>query len=440
MEDAAANEATTKTRGKKRRGSSRGRGVVVEVRRRPDTGKWQARWLDPDTKKRVAISLSKLGISNKGQAEDWARDKEVELEAIRRETEVQGRRRQIATGWSAILAEYADSWEAENGKPLTQGYFARFRAFIDTHRITQGGDLREEHLHAFRTYLSKPWEGRAALAPASRNRHMNTVRAMLNWANRRKMIRVSRDAISDCLKSFKTDSKLPVVLERKEIERLLRACVEYDGARHHASRSDKGAYWTGQPSDSASSKWAPLGPYVLLMLLTGARPSEALELEWSAVKEHSILIFGSKTRRERRVPFGDSPALRQLIAGLRLRSKGQRYVLGDSPSGGPPNYHFRQWNRLLELAGLPGFQRKSLRSTCVSNVAAKSHLTESELGFRFGRGKDVSIKHYRIQLSPEDRKANTVEAWLEVEDAVWDCLRGLGLSAKLTKTKSDSAG
>src|SRR5690606_12894068 len=134
-------------------------------------------------------------------------------QAMRRETEMQGRRSQIATGWDAIISEYIETWEAENStaskrKTFDQGYLARFRSFIAEHRITQGGDLREDHLFKFRTYLSKPWQGRDALAPASRNRHMNTVRAMLNWANRRKLIRVSRDAISDCLKSFRTESRL----------------------------------------------------------------------------------------------------------------------------------------------------------------------------------------------------------------------------------------
>lgn len=72
---------------------------------------------------------------------------------------------------------------------------------------------------------------------------------------------------------------------------------------------------------------------IRFMLLTGARPSEALDITWSAVElEHNELWLGdpnSKTKRRRRFPIGDR--LRELLLSFDNPQPGERLFETISP-------------------------------------------------------------------------------------------------------------
>lgn len=120
--------------------------------------------------------------------------------------------------------------------------------------------------------------------------------------------------------------------------------------------------------------------YVLLMLHTGMRPSEAAALKWEAVRpaDRLIILTTTKSGRSRSVPLTD--AALALFRRLEPFRRGD-YVFFDateSEADGKtvliqptlrqvPSYHFRgAFKRAAKAAGLPGLSQYDLRHIAAS--------------------------------------------------------------------------
>src|SRR5690606_18850538 len=127
----------------------------------------------------------------------------------------------------------------------------------------------------------------------------------------------------------------------------------------------------------AGLRYKPLAPLALLLMLTGMRLGEALHVRWDTVDfERKFLDVRAdessdwdvKTGQERRVPFGDSPALERLLLGLRLRRGENQYVIvGDEP-GKPRHFSRYSWDKLFD-PGQRAVAPKMLRSTFATALA-----------------------------------------------------------------------
>jgi len=396
--------------------------------------KWCARWRDPDTRRVVEVSLAKLGYRTKTQAADWLRDKSLELLAARRRVAVSGRRKDVGATWKVVFDDYSKHFAGERGESAAERnereWLTRFQRFLERHAIRIAGDLTSRHLSQFRHSLTT---GRRKLAPRTRNRHLDAVKAMLRWAKRLGYLRLQTDDILDNLSRFQVATVQPVILKQSQLKALIAAVVEHDSARCHGSRQDKQAYYTGQPSVNPGPVFQPVAPYVFLLLLTGARPGEIEALKWEDVdlEGGQVLIWGSKTQRQRAVPLDDSPLLAAFLSALKLQSGGATHVCGDNREGGPLSFHNRRWLRVVKLAGLSGVPRKALRSTTVAHVASASPDSEYLLEARFGHGANVSKQHYRRPLHGLSKRGKTVEEWLGIEHDLRDAMTSLGYSGVL---------
>jgi integrase len=402
-------------------------GITVYKRK---SGALYARWRDPDTGGMQYQSLTEMGFTTKTKAKAWLDSKVEELETAKLELKVRRRLPALATDWQTIEDMYFEHFEAEYGglaaERTRSDWFRRWRGFIASNQISTGGELTVRHLGSFRDSLGHESQG---LAPATRNRTLGAVNAMLKWARLNGLIRIASEDRQAAMKPYRQSRPQPRVLSGDELRALVSALVKHDSVRFIASRANKAAYTHKNPgAPQGAARYAPLGPFVLLALLTGARPGEVLSLKWESVdfERSQIRIWGSKTLTERYIPMHDSHALRTLLQGMARGRGSDIHVCGDWADGKPTEIHDRQWKRLIELAGLQPFPIKVLRSTCIAHVASASTDSEYLLQARFGHGTGVSKRHYRQPIHGLKERGDTVEQWLGVETELQVAIETLG--------------
>lgn len=172
--------------------------------------------------------------------------------------------------------------------------------------------------------LLSDWRNHLAtlkIADGTRNLFIRHVKMMLNW-----QADTGRGAAINlrCLKAFKEDKKQPVVLSREEIQRLIKACNE-------ASEEDQRVAKT-----------------ILVMLYTGCRRHEAIELTRHNVKVNGLLIWSDKTRSERMFPLALLGSAVTLLDGR--KGEWNRYA----------------WAKIRKAAQLKKLTPKGLRSTAAT--------------------------------------------------------------------------
>ncbi len=407
------------------------------VRRLSIKGQIYAEWLDPDTGKFVRRNLTHhFGFRSKTAALDWCRNKSAELARQRADAERRGNRREIATSWPVIVAEYRDGYATtQTGPEAAQTSYASFLTgwleYLGKAGVVIGADLKPRHLEHYLNWL----KGERELAPASVNRHRTATWAMLNWARRHGYHKLTGDDLRD-VKPLRVAKTLPQVLNREQLIALINAAVSHDSAVYFASRDTKSDYWRREHGKtveaSGSPRFTPAAPYLMLLMLTGCRPGEALTLTWDSVDLSDgflrLTIIESKNNRQRNVPLHDSPLLVSLLRGLRLRRGSDRHVLGDNATGGPlcPVHMRKVLVRVAKMAGLSGVTPKTLRSTTVAHVASASPDSEYLLEARFGHGAQVSKQHYRRPLHGLADRGTVIEQWLGIERELRGAMVKLG--------------
>ncbi len=109
-----------------------------------------------------------------------------------------------------------------------------------------------------------------------------------------------------------------------------------------------------------------LYPYILLLLHTGMRPSEAARLRWDQIdlERGVIVLHVTKTKVRRVVPLTET-ALKTLAA---MERKGDYVFLRDEQANDPvPSYRFRgAFESALKRAGIKDFRMYDLRHTAAS--------------------------------------------------------------------------
>lgn len=117
---------------------------------------------------------------------------------------------------------------------------------------------------------------------------------------------------------------------------------------------------------------------VLLLVLTGMRLGEVLHLRWESVdlrfrtlrvEADPVTGWAPKTRHERAIPLGDSPALLSLLRVLKGQAGPSKYVIAGADPEKPRNFYRPAWDKLMKAAGAIGVAPKHLRSTWVTAMA-----------------------------------------------------------------------
>jgi integrase len=128
---------------------------------------------------------------------------------------------------------------------------------------------------------------------------------------------------------------------------------------------------------------------VYLLLLTGCRRSEIVNLTWSEVKGRRLLLHDSKTG-PRTVWLGDEA--RMLLEALERRGATEP-VFWNKLTGRPIRDISTFWYDVRAEAGLPGVRLHDLRHSFASHAAAKSE-TLPMIGKLLGHAKIATTSRY----------------------------------------------
>lgn len=460
-----------KPRTKTRRTRSSHPGVVMVKRVNPDGEVvWRARFTDPDTGRLCFVLLDPVALPNKTERRKWAGMKAKNL-AIRRMELLAGEPRRTTTPIDAALNDYLVTFAARPGSsPKTVVTYRRnvelFTAFVRARGVEFVEQVTQGHLAAFkeseirrrkqvitkavkrgtRVQTSEP---RAA---ATVNCNLRAVATFLNDQRRQQRTPyLNRDVIAESLKELVTPRPRPAPLKPWECRRLLEAALAHDRATYKITRFEH-AQDPSAVAVNETRRYAPIAPFVALMLLTGMRLGEALNLRWSDVHldaknergeptgQIRLEWAATKTRRARWLDLGVSPWLRSMLARMRLRAGETGFVFG----GDTPMAAFRAENarrRMIRPFDAPTFDWKKLRKTCGSYLANSPGLWGAASVFRtaiqLGHSVAVSERHYLGVISGISSEAHALEDAMEIRGTLAEVLRELEGEHRLADRVSD---
>lgn len=436
--------ATRKKRGPKHPG-------VVFIK--PDPARrigWRARYRDPDSGKFTKETLD-AALTTVEQREQWAVWKSRENTKRRLELEG-GAVRKTGTKLSEAIDRYYKAHPQLSKRSVKDYKIAsdKLTAWADDFGIATADDLTRAKLMAFReglicqpkravaegekrgTYL--PTDERRA--PHSVNGELRKVRTVLGYLRQLDLLpRLSNDDLRDALK------RLPVVSERieylkpGECQELLDAALRHDAETFEETREEH----AGQRPRGTTPRYEPIAPFIAFVLMTGMRRGEALGVGWKQVdlealdnegrKVGEIHLRGAtvKTRKARTVGLEVSPALRKMLAAMKLSSGGEGSVFNLSKGEAEAAA-----KRLKEEYGAPrNFGWQMLRRTCGTYLTNAPGIFGAASAYRsakqLGHSVQVAEAHYVNVARGIPRDARTLEAAMQVEKPMAKLLARVGV-------------
>lgn len=434
---------------KKRRIRSPHPGVVLLDRTLPSGRRAvQARFTDPDTGKLHKPMLDLMALPTAEARRLWAIRKSKQL-ALRRMELAGGSARVEAKPIADAAADYMKSGKHRLRSKTLVTYGLAVDAFVawcGEHGVRTTAELTRPKVAAFRealiarTKLSATKGGRRGQrnesshkrSPLSINRDQRTLKTLLNAWRQAGLVLLSRDDIADTLKALPVLRDQPEYLHPAQIKKLLEAAARHDAAVFDETRDEH----SGRRQRGTTPRYEPIAQFAAFLLLTGCRRGEALALTWADVDldalDHEGRRVGeirlkaeiTKTKRARTIGLEVSPALRSLLAQMKLRAADDEPYL----FGGAAPYTIdlveAARSRLLtdKEFGAPKFDWQMLRSTCATYLtnapgvfgAATVFLSARQLG----HSVTVAERHYLGVHRGIARDAHTLEAAMQVEDAL----------------------
>lgn len=424
---------------RKRRIRSPHPGVKLKRRGLPSGGvSWRAHYVDVDTGREVAVTLDPLALSTAEARTQWAKTKAADLARIRMERAAGVEPIERTDLDKAIEAFTTDPHKRDSTNESHAAALAIMQAWAKrsgvktTADLTRGklAQLRDEIIRAPRRNAAKGGKRGSksaedgARSPYTINRELASVRAAVNAWRKRGEVRLTKDEILETLALVSTPKDVAAYLRPHELQRLLDAALRHDAATFTMTRAEARGGGRGQ-----TPKHSPIAPVVALLLLTGMRRGEALGLRWrdidldardhqgSVVGEIRLMAKATKTNRGRTIGLEVSPALRRMLATMKLQG-GRGYVLGGREPLTPEMLR-RAVDRLVNEYGAPPWSPQLLRSTAACYLtnspgifgAASVFLSARMLGHSVG----VAERHYLDVMRGISKTARTLEAAYQIE-------------------------
>jgi integrase len=438
----------------KRRIRSPHPGVVLKQRTLPSGAKaWRARYTDPDSGKEVYTTLEAAALPTHDARRLWAIRKAKALTKRRMELEG-GAARSEATGLQAAVTDYLTGGKHRlRARTLITYRLAidQLAGWAERQGVKSTADLTRARLAAFRDHLiARP--RRASLKGGKRgeardmarkrsavsvNRELRTLKTVLNaWRTAGRLPQLDSDAIADTLKALPVPREQPAYLTPAKLEKLIGAAVKHDARTFKLTRAEKRAGKRGAPG--MTQRHVPITPFVLFLLLTGCRRGEALGLRWSDVDldavDHERRKVGeirlraddTKTHRARTIGLEVSPALRALLAAMKLRAGEHAVYVFELPpdeDGTHQPYTIdvveTARSRMKELGAPKEFDWQLLRSTCGTYLTNAPGIWGSATVFmsakQLGHSVVVAERHYLGVHRGIPKDAHTLEAAMQIE-------------------------
>lgn len=443
--NANATDASTSARTKKKRRRVRSPhpGVKLKKRALPGGGiSWRAHYIDPETGREKAETLD-AALSTKEARTTWAKQKSAELAIAR--IEAAKAKPAEPSGPEPLpietaIAEYEATARHRLRKNTLSSYalaFGFLRAWSTEAKIETLAQLTPAALGSLRDYLirlpkrsSAKGAGRggkkaieALRSPVSTNQAFRSLKALFNdWRTRGLLPALHRDDISDALKALPINRDDPPFLRPAQLRALLAAALRHDAATYAETRDEH----AGKRARGSTKRYEPIAPFLVFLLLTGMRRGEALALEWRMIDldalDHEGRTVGEirlpseiiKTKKARTVGLEVSPALRTLLAAMKLRNPKTTRVFGYSET-----LVQAARKRLLQDFGAPAFDWQALRSTCATYLTNAPGIFGAATVFmsakQLGHSVVVAEKHYLGVHRGIPRNARTLEAAMQIE-------------------------
>jgi integrase len=438
----------------RREGWSNHKGVALLKRSSSGGVRWLVRFTDPDSGKRTHETIPEDRCRTEGQRATFAAEKAAEIKKRAGELQEGAARKKNMT-----LRDAVEDFFKAPPTALRPGTVIAYRAatnsmltWAEQRRIELADDLRAESISNLRAWLvNRPalvpnkgegigrkskLEGESKRSVASINSDFRRLKTVLQELRRRGHVPMLRlEGIVDGLRALPEPRRKAAPLEPAEMKKIIGACARHDGECFTLTRQEKADGDEG----GTTARYAPILPFVSVVLLSGMRRGEALKLRWDAVDFSAGKIrLGAeaveKTGHERDVDLSVSPLLTELLTRMKVAAGGSPTVFTMSPEevesarkilfkkyGSP---HFA-WS--LRKQPLGAARRPTLRATC-GTYLVNSNVFDSAAPYRESRqlGHSVAVaeRHY-LGLVKVDPKARTLEAAMGIEKELRDAL-GLG--------------
>ncbi len=410
---------------------------------------WFARFLDPLEGREVDVNLTRLGLTTAEARREWAKRKSRQLAGVQQRVElgeiVPGERTSEDLG--TAVEEYLDHARSRLRPRTIEGYRASLRfltAWAKRSGVRTTADLNATRLAVFRqqfvsTKRKAPKENARRGAseerpesrkPASINHDLRAIKTFCEHVRRIGLARsLSRDDIRDSLRPMPQGRPRPEYLKHTHLRHLLEAALRHDADTFKLTREEKG----GERPEGTTSRNEPIGPFLVFLLLSGTRLGEALNLRWrdvdldyegpdgEAVGEIVLTPTATKTHFERAIDLSVSPALRAMLAALRLQRPRSDFVFGDEESLSENAVKAAQ-RRLVGRYGAPAFSWQRLRQTTGTFLTNAPGIFGNASAYRsakqLGHSVSVAERHYLGLERGIPREARTLEAAMKIEDLV----------------------
>jgi integrase len=413
------------------------RGVTLLPRRYP-SGRvsWRAKWIDPQSGRTKWVTLERIQVTNEDQRYDWAvaqattnayiRRKILAGESIHEDVDLADALEQLI---ERKKLEVSDStiWNYKQSAKVLL-FWAKKRGIKTTGRLnrSQLADLRT-FIIALPKRISMLGAKRGATvasserrSPFSTSRDIRQTKVMLRQLRRvGQLPNVDVEALQDSLKEPRTPNLLPTFLHAPEVRRLLEAAIRHDVVTHTMTRAEK----AGEREIGTSPRFKSIAPFLLTVLLTGARFGEIAGLQWIEVdlREGEIRLEARrvKTRSARIIRFDITPSLGRLLAALRLRAGEGTHVFGGTKPM-PRDRMEAGRKRMISDLGAPKFTWQELRRTCGTYLTCAPGVFGAASAFlsakRLGHSVIVAEKHYLGAVAGIDPAARTLEQVFGAEE------------------------
>jgi integrase len=424
-------------------------GVVIKERTLPSGAvAYRARFDDPDAGREVYVTLDLDALPTREARTLWAKRKSKALALRRMEIEGGGARVE-SQAIAEAAAEYMKGGKHRLRNKTLVTYRLAVNPFVEwctSHGVRKTGELTRPKLAAFRdaliarTKLAVTRGGRRGQrnesdrkrSPLSINREQRTLKTMLNAWRQAGLVLLSRDDIADTLKALPVPREQPEYLHPAQIRKLLDAAARHDAAVFDETRDEH----AGRRRRGTTPRYEPIAQFTAFLLLTGCRRGEALALTWADVDldaldhdgkrvgEIRLKAAATKTKHARTIGLEVSPALRAMLAEMKLRAAdNEPYVFGGAKPYTVDLVEAARARMLKEKEfGAPKFDWQTLRSTCatyLTNAPGIFHAAAVFLSARqLGHSVVVAEKHYLGTHRGIARDARTLEAAMQIEESL----------------------
>jgi len=399
---------------------------------------WRIAYTDPDSCKTRNIVMSDADAQNARTRENAA----VELyrRIVQRELELKGGAAKLTgtavkDGFEQYFADHPKLRERTRA-----GYrkaAAALADFLRKRKITTLDEITRPVLISFRASLvgakkQTPEVGGKSGArvetdelrsPHTINRELRHVRVVLGYLRELNMLpRCSLEDLKIALKREKTGRGEVRFFRTPELRQLLDACLRHDETCYRETRAEH----AGIGEAGTTERYDPIAAFTVVTLLSGVRFEEVLTLQWPQIlfEQNDIHILRTKTHDERMVDMGITPALRRLLAALKLRTGGHGRVFPDLTIDKVKSTLYK---RLKPVFGAPPKTNwQMLRRTassyvcCAPGLYGDAHRRTNSFheALRHGHSQKVSEERYSRAIKDLPMSARTLEDAMGIADLV----------------------